>query len=166
MVAEWLPFDITILRSLGFAEDVVDVLGGRGLPKDTYKMFLRNPGRELELRVLPGCGAAAFLGQHEDGLNSYWVLIEDASVWMLHGYDGGVQRTSRINSSVSALQAILSTWDEFIGSGLYEENPSYEGLVSDVVTRAQRADPVAFGDDESWWSVVFEEIENGVLAPE
>ncbi|MEV4349018.1 SUKH-4 family immunity protein [Actinoplanes sp. NPDC049596] len=166
MSAEWLPYSVPLLRRIGVEANAVRALGGRGLPTDTYQMFSRVPRRELGTRELPACGVAAFLGQHEDGLNTYWVSVADGSVWILRGYDGGGQRVDRINSSVAGLQGVLAAWDEFIGSGVYEDDPTYDGLVADAIDRARRADQEAFEDEESWWSIVFEEVENGVLAPE
>ncbi|SDT81225.1 SUKH-4 immunity protein [Actinoplanes derwentensis] len=137
-----------------------------GLPVDERKLFVRNSTRELESRSLDGCGSAAFLGQYEDGVNTYWVSLRDGTVWMLFGYDDVPQRVARINTSVTALQALLALWDEFIGSGVHEDDDAYEGLVEDVLRRARQADPEMFDDEESWWSRVFEEVELGVLAPE
>lgn len=85
---------------------------------------------------------------------------------MLYGYDQGVQRVEKANSCVLALQEILQIWDDFIGSGVHEEDDCYEELVSSTIDGGRQADRDVFEDEESWWSRVFEEIEYGVLAPE
>ncbi|MEV4282262.1 SUKH-4 family immunity protein [Actinoplanes xinjiangensis] len=92
--------------------------------------------------------------------------LVDGAVWMLFGYDDVPRRTARINTSVTALQAILTLWDEFVGSGVHEDDDGYEELVEEVLRRAREPDPQMFEDEESWWSRVFEEVELGVLAPE
>lgn len=166
MAAEWRPYDNRRIASLGADGRYTAALVERGLPLDTYKMFFRNPDRELEVRDLPEVGRSAFLGQFEDGVNTYWLNLADGSVWILRGYDDGPQQTGWINSSVAALQEILGIWDSFIGSGVYEDDDRYEGLVTETIEQARQADPQAFEDEESWWSRVFEEIEFGVLAPE
>lgn len=164
--AEWHPYDRLVLSELKIPDAVVNALSQVGLPVDTYKMFLRVPHRELELREISKVGQAVFLGDYEDGEKSYWLSAVDGSVWMAHGYAGTVQEFTRINSSAIALQRILGIWDGFIGSGVYEGNCRYESLVTEVVDQAHAADPSIFEDEESWWSRVFEEIEYGVLAPE
>ncbi|WSP39418.1 hypothetical protein OG247_20405 [Streptomyces sp. NBC_01244] len=50
-------------------------------------MFVRDSGRELDVRDLPP-GRAAFLGAFEDGVNTYWRLIDSGEVWMVRGYEG------------------------------------------------------------------------------
>ncbi|PWK52661.1 SUKH-4 immunity protein of toxin-antitoxin system [Actinoplanes xinjiangensis] len=92
--------------------------------------------------------------------------LQDGAVWMLFGYDDVPQRTARINTSVAALQTILTLWDGFVGSGVHEDDDGYEELVGEVLRRAGEADPEMFENEESWWSRVFEEVELGVLAPE
>ncbi|GAA1635528.1 SUKH-4 family immunity protein [Actinoplanes couchii] len=166
MASEWLPYRESAVRRAGLEQRAASALTGSGLPVNARRMFVRDSARELETRELDGCGSAAFLGQYEDGVNTYWVSVRDGSVWMLFGYDDVPQRAARINTSVPALQALLTLWDEFIGSGVHEDDDAYEGLVEDVLRRARQADPVMFDDEDSWWSRVFEEVELGVLGPE
>lgn len=166
MTSEWMRYDPNKLDTLRVTGRTAAALAGLGLPVDTYKMFFRNADRELEARELPEAGRSAFLGQYEDGVNTYWLSLADDSVWILRGYDDDPQQVGWVNSSVVALQKILEIWDGFIGSGVYEDNDRYDGLVAETIERAHEADPRAFEDEESWWSRVFEEIEYGVLAPE
>ncbi|MFG2312981.1 hypothetical protein ACGFS9_30555 [Streptomyces sp. NPDC048566] len=80
-------------------------------------MFVRDLGRELEVRDLPP-GRAVFLGAFEDGVNTYWLVIGSAEVWMVRGYDGdGGQQYGLVNSSVAGLQNVLEVWEAFAGSG-------------------------------------------------
>lgn len=166
MAAQWTPYDRGRLSDLAITGACAEALTGRGLPDDTYKMFFRNAERELEIRDLPEAGPCVFLGQYEDGVDTYWLRRDDESVWILSGYDDRPQRAGRINSSVTALQEILQIWDSFIGSEVYEDDDRYEGLVAETVESARQVDPQAFEDEESWWSRVFEEVEYGILAPE
>ncbi|MBO0819842.1 MAG: SUKH-4 family immunity protein [Nocardiopsaceae bacterium] len=165
--AKWLPYKQRKLEDLGLSESCAEALLGRGLPKDTHQMFVRNAKRELEIRDLPGCGRSAFLGQFEDGDHTYWLCLSDESIWLLDGYDGDDEQETRwVNSSVTGLQGILAAWDDFMSSGLSEDDDQYDRAVSEATERAHQADLKAFEDDNSWWSLTFDEIENGVIGPE
>ncbi|MFJ3913698.1 SUKH-4 family immunity protein [Streptomyces vinaceus] len=154
------------LARLGVGGEAVSGLVERGLPLNCHRMFARDSGRELDVRDLPP-GRAAFLGAFEDGVNTYWLLIDSGEVWMVRGYDGdGGQQYERVNSSVAGLQNVLATWEAFVGSGKSDTDDDYEDYVEDVIDRARQSDPRAFEDEESWWSRVFEEVELGLLAPE
>lgn len=69
----WLPYDASSLARLGVDGEAVSGLGERGLPADCNRMFVRNAGRELEVRDLPP-GRAAFLGAFEDE-ESWWSRV-------------------------------------------------------------------------------------------
>lgn len=164
--AQWLSYDASSLARLGVGREAVSGLGEQGLPADCNRMFVRDSGRELEVRDLPP-GRAVFLGAFEDGVNTYWLLIDSGEVWMVRGYDSdGDQQYGLVNSSVAGLQNILEVWEAFIGSGRSDADDDYEDYVEDVIERARQCDPRVFEDEESWWSRVFEEVELGVLVPE
>lgn len=164
---QWLPYDARVLAQVCAPQDAAAALAEGGLPENAYELFVRNTIRELHVTSLPECGRAAFLGQHDDGSwNTYWLRLDDGSVWLARGGpDQPVESTSRINSSVSALQGVLEVWCSFIGSGVMESDDRYDDLVAETLERARNADPEAFEDEESWWSMTFEEVENGILAP-
>ncbi|KPC76938.1 hypothetical protein ADL27_49240, partial [Streptomyces sp. NRRL F-6602] len=63
------------MRSAGLRAEDRELLSVRGLPDDSNRMFVRDPRRELKVRELADVGAAAFLGDFEDGVNSYWLLV-------------------------------------------------------------------------------------------
>ncbi|MQY07482.1 SUKH-4 family immunity protein [Actinomadura macrotermitis] len=159
----WPPYDAGSLERLGLGGEAASALGGQGLPADCNRMFVRDPARELEVRDLPQ-GRAAFLGAFEDGVNTYWLLIDSGEVWMARGYEG--RQYGLVNSSVEGLQQILAAWVAFTRSGRSDEDDDYEDYVEDVIERARQSDPRVFEDEDSWWSRVFEEVELGVLAPE
>lgn len=162
----WLPYDASALAGLGVGREAVFGLGKRGLPADCNRMFVRDSGRELEVRDLPP-GRAAFLGAFEDGVNTYWLLIDSGEVWMVRGYDSdGDQQYGLVNSSVAGLQNVLEVWEAFAWSGRSDVDDDYEDYIEDVLERARQSDPVVFEDNEAWWSRVFEEVELGVLVPE
>ncbi|MFD4912320.1 SUKH-4 family immunity protein [Streptomyces virginiae] len=164
--AQWLSYDASALARLGVGREAVSGLGERGLPADCNRMFVRDAGRELEVRDLPP-GRAAFLGAFEDGVNTYWLLIDSGEVWMVRGYDGDEdQQYGLVNSSVAGLRNVLEVWEAFVCSGKSDADDDYEDYVEDVNERARRSDPGVFEDEESWWSRVFEEVELGVLVPE
>ncbi|MFB8392685.1 SUKH-4 family immunity protein [Streptomyces yangpuensis] len=164
--AQWLSYDASFLARLGVGREAVSGLSKQGLPADCNRMFVRDSGRELELRDLPP-GRAVFLGAFEDGVNTYWLLIDSGEVWMVRGYNGdGDQEYGLVNSSVASLRNVLDVWEAFIGSGRSEADDDYEDYVEDVIERARQCDPRVFEDEESWWSRVFEEVELGVLVPE
>ncbi|WP_327408701.1 SUKH-4 family immunity protein [Streptomyces sp. NBC_01281] len=164
--ALWLPYDASALARLGASGEAVSRLGERGLPADCHRMFVRDAGRELDVRDLPP-GRAAFLGAFEDGVNTYWLLIDSGEVWMVRGYDGDEdQQYGLVSSSVAGLQNVLEVWEAFVCSGKSDADDDYEDYVEDVSERARQSDPVVFEDDEAWWSRVFEEVELGVLVPE
>lgn len=164
--AKWLPYKERKLAGLGLSEACAEALLGRGLPKDSHRMFVRNTKQELEIRELPGCGRSAFLGQFEDGDHTYWLRLSDESIWLLDGYDDDEQETRWVNSSVTGLQGILEAWDGFMSSGLSEDDDSYDAAVSEVTERFHQADSKAFEDENSWWSLTFNEIELGAIGPE
>ncbi|MFI8392661.1 SUKH-4 family immunity protein [Streptomyces sp. NPDC085540] len=141
-------------------------LGERGLPADCNRMFVRDPGRELEFRDSPP-GRATFLGAFEDGVNTYWLLIDSGEVWMIRGHEGdGDQQYGLVNSSVAGLQQVLEVWEAFVHSGKGDADDDYEDYLEDVIERARQSDPRVFEDEDAWWSRVFEEVELGVLVPE
>ncbi|WP_308406819.1 SUKH-4 family immunity protein [Streptomyces sp. AC555_RSS877] len=162
----WLPFEQVALRSAGLRSADAELLAERGLPNDSNRMFVRNARRELHLQEFPRVGPAVFLGDFEDGVNSYWLSVADGSVWIKKGYEGTEGDFTRVNSSLYTFQRMLEIWEGFIFSGVQEEDDSYDALVEQVVTEAGDADPEVFEDEDSWWSRVFEEIELGSLAPE
>jgi hypothetical protein len=71
-----------------------------------------------------------------------------------------------VNTSVEQLVEVLRIWESFVYSGKSDMDDDYEDWAHKVIDRAQRVDPMAFADEESWWSRVFEEVELGVLVPE
>ncbi|MFZ3492408.1 SUKH-4 family immunity protein [Streptomyces sp. 5.8] len=161
----WLPYDASSLARLGVGGEAVSGLVERGLPADCKRMFVRDSGRELDDRDLPP-GRAAFLGAFEDGVNTYWLLLDSGEVWMVRGYEGdGEQQYGLVNSSVAGLQNVLEVWEAFACSGRSDADDDYEDYVEDVIERARQGDPQVFEDDEAWWSRVFEEVELGVLVP-
>lgn len=162
----WRPFERERLESLGLRDEDVELLSGRGLPEDSNRMFVRNSGRELELREFSETGPAVFLGDFEDGVNSYWLAIDSGSVLMAKGYAIEDASIVQVNSSLRSLQGILKVWEEFVFSGMEEEDDAYDSFVERTLADAETADPEIFEDEESWWARVFEEVELGSLAPE
>ncbi|WP_405786503.1 SUKH-4 family immunity protein [Streptomyces sp. NBC_01367] len=163
---QWLSYDAGSLARLGVGREAVSWLGEQGLPADCNRLFVRDAGRELEVRDLPP-GRAVFLGAFEDGVNTYWLVIDSGEVWMVRGYErDGDQQYGLVNSSVAGLQNVLEVWEAFAWSGRTDADDDYEDYVEDVLARARQSDPVVFEDEESWWSRVFEEVELGVLVPE
>ncbi|MFJ3176685.1 SUKH-4 family immunity protein [Streptomyces roseus] len=122
--------------------------------------------RKLNVRDLPP-GRAAFLGAFEDGVNTYWLLVDSGEVWMVRGYaDDEDQRYGLVNSSIAGLQNVLAVWEAFACSGKSDADDDYEDYVEDMSERARQCDQRVFEDEDSWWSRVFEEVELGVLVPE
>ncbi|MGC3000645.1 SUKH-4 family immunity protein [Streptomyces sp. G35A] len=161
----WRPFEAGSVRATGASPEAVSALADPGLPDDCHRMFVRDAALELQARVLP-CGRAVRLGAFEDGVNSYWLAIDSGEVWMAYGHDGGPQHFAPVNSSPGGLQRLLRLWDSFVRSGRSEEDEDYDDYVAELLARAEREDPAAFSDEDSWWSRVFEEVELGVLGPE
>ncbi|MEU6757145.1 SUKH-4 family immunity protein [Streptomyces sp. NPDC046685] len=162
----WLPYDASSLSRLGVGGEAVSELVERGLPTDCNRMFVRDSGRELDVRDLPP-GRVAFLGAFEDGVNTYWLLIDSGEVWMVRGYEGdGYQQYGLVNSSVAGLQNVLEVWEAFGFSGKSDADDDYEDFVEGVLERARQSDPRVFEEDNAWWSRVFEEVELGTLVPE
>lgn len=104
MAEQWMPYDHQKLDRLQVTDLSANALLRSGLPVDTYKTFFRNAERELEVRELPEAGRSAFLGQYEEGVNTYWLSLADESVWIIRGYDDGPQQVGWVNSSVIAFQ--------------------------------------------------------------
>lgn len=71
MTSTWMRYDPKRLDTLRITGRCAAALTGLGLPVDAHKIFFRNTDRELEVRELPEAGRSVFLGQHEDGLNTY-----------------------------------------------------------------------------------------------
>ncbi|GAA2228898.1 MULTISPECIES: SUKH-4 family immunity protein [Kitasatospora] len=161
----WRPYEVEAVRSADVSPEVGRALVDPGLPVNCTGMFVRDSALELRVRDLP-CGQAVCLGVFEDGVNSYWVLIDSGEVWMAYGYEGGPQRFALVNSSVDGLQRLLRLWESFVRSGRSEDDEDYEDYVAELLDRAQQEDPAAFGDEDAWWSRVFEEVGLGVLGPE
>jgi hypothetical protein len=161
----WEPFEVAAVRAAGVRPDVERALVDPGLPVNCIGMFVRDAALELQVRDLPS-GRATCLGVFEDGVNSYWLVIDSGEVWMAYGYEGSSQRFALVNSSVPAFQRLLRLWEAFVLSGRSEGDEDCEDYVAGLLDRAEREDPAAFGDEDAWWSRVFEEVELGVLGPE
>ncbi|MEU0936957.1 SUKH-4 family immunity protein [Embleya sp. NPDC005971] len=163
----WLPYDEDRLAAGGVDGGTARFLAEKGLPADCNRMFVRHRGRDLAVRELPP-GRAVFLGDFEDGVNSYWLLTDGGEVWMARGYEDGAtdQQYGLVNTSVERLAAMLRIWAAFVYSGKGDMDDGYEDWAQAVIDQAQRVDPAVFVDEDSWWSRVFEEVEFGVLAPE
>ena len=99
----WLPFKEATMRSAGLRAEDRELL-----PDDSNRMFVRDPRRELEVRELADVGAAAFLGDFEDGVNSYWLSVSAGSVWMKKGYGLDEGDVSLANTTLRAFQRALS----------------------------------------------------------
>lgn len=158
----WLAYDAERLARIGAPDSSVSALTGRGLPGSAHDLFVRVPARELQVADLPECGRAAFLAQAGDGYwNTYWLSLRDGSIVMRYGkQDEPVDHVKRINTSVTALQAVLEAWCDYKDSGLTPaDGEAYEHLVINTITRAVSADPEAFHDEQAWWPTTFEEVE-------
>ncbi|MET8576111.1 SUKH-4 family immunity protein [Streptomyces sp. NPDC005012] len=164
MVA-WSAFERADVESVGARAEDVELLCGVGLPEDSCRMFVRNRRRDMEVRDVTSAGRLAFLGDFEDGVNTYWLNVSSGSVWMASGYEFESASFTCVNSSLRSLQEILEIWEGFIFSGIHEEDDAYEALVERTLAAAYGVDPGIFRDEESWWSRVFEEIELGSLGP-
>jgi len=129
-------------------------------------MFVRDPAKDLSARDLPA-GRGLFLGSFEDGVNSYWLLVDSGEVWMVRGYEGAPgEQYGLVNTSVGHLIEMLRIWETFVHSGKSDADDDYQDWADALVERARHADPRALSDEDSWWSRVFEEVELGVLVPE
>jgi hypothetical protein len=157
----WRPYDPAALERTGVPQDAVAALGARGLPRNAYEIFIRDPERELTVADLPGCGPAALLANYTDGDNSYWISLTDGSVWMRWGrLDEPADDSQRINTGVPGLQGVLAAWCDLKATGLDEnDEEEYEQAVNSAVVSAVSSDPAAFTDDEGWWSNFFLELE-------
>lgn len=158
----WRPYDFGRLASLGAPETAKAALSDRGLPDAAGEHFVRVPERELEESDLPDCGKAAFLGQVWDGFNNtYWLSLADGTVWMRYGqHDEPAHHMKQINTSVTALQAVLAVYETYLSAEADElEEQAREDLINQTVIHAVAADPSAFTDEENWWSQTFLELE-------
>lgn len=162
----WQEVDGDVLRRAGVKDPACDRLATKGLPVDAHRWFVLRPERLLGRRDLPGAGPCVYLGDFEDGVNSYWLRLEDSSVWMLRGYDDGPQEVGFVNSSVKVFQTFLERWVRFLECGASDEDDDYEELVEGMIEYFSKWDPPAFEEEDLWWARVFEEVELGVLAPE
>ncbi len=164
--ATWLPYDEHRLAACGVSGGALRLLVDQGLPADCNRMFVRDPDRELSVREL-AAGRAVFLGSFEDGVNSYWLLTDSGEVWVVRGYEGDAdEQYGLVNTSVEHLVEVLRIWESFVYSGKSDMDDDYDDWAHEVIDRARQVDPMAFADEESWWSRVFEEVELGVLVPE
>ncbi|WP_425394897.1 SUKH-4 family immunity protein [Actinospica robiniae] len=65
-----------------------------------------------------------------------------------------------MNTSVTALQAVLAVYEAYVSAESDDlEQQAREDLINQTVIHAVAADPSAFTDDENWWSQTFLEIE-------
>jgi hypothetical protein len=157
-VPAWPAYDADRLSALGVPGQAATPLSVRGLPGGAFEHFVRVPERELDVAELPECGEAAFLGQVWDGFNNtYWLSLGDGSVWMRYGgSDDPAHHTKRINTSVEALQSVLTVYEAYVHAESAELGvPAREDLINQSVIHAVAADPEAFEDDENWWPQTF-----------
>ncbi|MER6253849.1 hypothetical protein ABT224_21085 [Streptomyces sp. NPDC001584] len=90
----WLPYDEHGLASIGVRGQAARLLVEQGLPADCNRMFVRDRDRELAGRELPA-GRAVFLGSFEDGINSYWLLVDSGEVQSIRPSASASARTAR-----------------------------------------------------------------------
>ena len=173
MATSWLRYDGAELARIGVGPGSgTQALSGRGLPVNAHEWFVRVPERELQVAQLPAGPRAAFLARVLDDYDqTYWLSLDDASVWMRYGEDDDASATSqRINGSVAALQEILGAWCDFRDSDISPaDEAAYDDLVCRTIVRAVSAEPEVFTDETHWWAVTFEEVEyslQGILRGE
>jgi hypothetical protein len=160
--AGWHPYDAQAVAELGMPAEAAAALTGPGLP--AHGIFTRTAERELTVAELPECGRAAYLAQAFDGFfNTYWLKLDDGSVWMRYGVwdEPEIDHVLRVNSSVGALQGVLRAFCAFEDrdDALESDVQAYEDAVIRAIVGAVAADPAAFEHENAWWALTFEELE-------
>jgi hypothetical protein len=122
------------------------------LPLHVRDLFWRNPTSEA-----PGSPGSA-LGS--DGGGTFVVGYDSAVRW---DPTEATQPGRFVNSSVDLFaEFLLTTSDTRDELAAMEEKDALRA-VSNARKRLQMRDPAAFADDDTWWSVVFEQLHDGFL---
>jgi SUKH-4 immunity protein len=148
---------------LDLPADALTVLATVGLPAAIEGMFYSDRERLLRPRSIGG------VDYYELGTNEE----EPAGSFMARRADGGVRHLWEdgseprfVNSGVGAFVAFLAGWAGFLEDfrGVDDER-TVARAGRRLQRRLRRIDRQAFRDEASWWSMVFEEVEYGILGP-
>ncbi|MGC4896188.1 SUKH-4 family immunity protein [Micromonospora sp. DT31] len=143
--------------------DAVEQLTSVGLPVEIEGMFYADPHSFLRERSF-GDHQYYFLGTNEKEVaGSYLTRRPDGQVWNL-----SVDETEMLfcNSSLPLFLTFLAQWRGFLLNcrGIVNEGRVIkEG--KKLRKELRKLDRAAFKGEETWWSFVCEEVEDGVLVP-
>lgn len=108
------------------------------------------------------------LGDNEDS-NAGTFLVSRMGI-VIHKLISNSSNVTFVNSSLDAFLVFMSGWNRFVA---IETFGSSKDLDEEDVIRVgmklcqsfKKIDSVAFRDDNTWWSRVFEDVELGILGP-
>jgi hypothetical protein len=145
-----------LANTLGLPEDAVMVLTKIGLPRES-DFFAAEQPKLVGMAFRPG----RFCRVGTDEFNAVCVDTSNGEVHMLSG--SGAQPDRFINSTlrefVDFLGRVTLGLREFRGLTEPEADAGVAALKRQLLDR----DPRAFADEENWWSVIFEQMEDRLL---
>ena len=108
------------------------------------------------------------LGTNEESDSGTYLLADSGAVFHV---ESGDTEERFVNSSLAAFLKFMEEWHSFVTTPAPRlADDIDEDRVISIGKKLRRSlkkiDKSAFSDEESWWSMVFEEVELGVLGPE
>jgi len=145
-----------LISSLALPKDAFTVLVEIGLPRKS-DFFIAEQPKLVEMAFRPG----RFCRVGTDEFNAVCVDTSNGEVLLLSG--SGAQPDRFINSTlrdfVDFLGRVTLGRREFRGLTEREADAGVAALKRELLGR----DPRAFADEENWWSVIFEQMEDRLL---
>jgi hypothetical protein len=142
-------------------------LASPSLPPVVEGMLYVRPA-EFLTEVYGPKGVYAKLGTNEESVSGSYLLADTGSVFHV---ESGDAEARFVNSSLAAFLKFVEEWILFISMDPPRRGGDIdEDRVISIGKKLRRSlkkvDKAAFSGEDDWWSMVFEEVEFGVLGPE
>jgi SUKH-4 immunity protein len=148
-----IPADRMAGRSL--SPETLRTLTQVGMPAHVPDLFVMARG---ELPSLGRLHDVVTLGRDEGS----WIVLDADEIVRSIPFDNALPER-HVNASVTAFAAFLDDAAGLRVSIAQLSNAEAAVEVSAARDRLARMDPSAFSSDETWWAVIFEQLESGLL---
>lgn len=153
---ELAPVPPETVRSLGLASGAAELLVTVGLPLSAEPLFAAVSPSLVESG--PGQGTVHF---GTDFATMMCVAPPDGPVHSISEHAG--LTTRYVNASLGSFVEFLFHTCRVRKHIPDLDDDSIDREIYDLHAQLNRVDPSAFGNPDSWWSVIFEQLRNGLL---
>lgn len=166
-----LSVDVGAIQELDLPATTKTFLQKHGLPR-MHGLFIRLSLESGKIPTLWEFCAMNALPKRQYANHLYRIGTDEASqICLVAGtgevvavdVDGGHTRTL-MNSTLEGFARLLEEYRYYASEVQATDNEDEAGiLVARTISRMRESDPSAFLDDETWWSLVCEQMEHGML---